>query len=204
MRRSYLARFTRALATPMTESIELLVAALALVVSATALVVARNQNRRHKLIEVTLHFQQAYDNLEMRKKDISKKEEAEYWFGRFWNLQARQYEYWLQGFIQDPIYVYWMICRRHEYLEEGLFKSLEDNDYTYKDGWSYIKDKHILKFHPYKFVEFVDSIFNLDDSPELETQAALAMLEQKRMLCGWRVHFEYAIAKYFANNIYLR
>jgi len=178
----------------------------ALIISLVALIAVWAQGKKHKLIDVTLHFQEAYDQLEMRIVDVNNEEEANYWFNRFWNLQARQYEYWLNGFIEDDIFIYWIGCRRNEIINNGVFKKFENGtkSYTFKSGWENVKVKSIFKSHPYSFVEFIQAIIDIGDTEEMKENLVAIIIEKKCEICGWRVKSHCWLAKVFAKEIYIR
>jgi hypothetical protein len=134
-------------------------------------------SKRHKEIDVTMHFQQAYDSLEMLKREVATREDSEHWFNRYWSLQARQYEYWLRGYIRDELYIYWMKCRRADYIDERAFFELkrpklaefQSNEpasppYNYPEGWEKVKTNVIFTDHPYQFKEFMEEVLKRDTS----------------------------------------
>lgn len=179
-----------------------LIAILALIISVLALITARLQSGRHKLIDVTMHFQHAYDELEMLKTHVNSIEAARYWFNRFWNLQARQYEYWLNGYIEDDIFVYWMMCRWNEYKEKiQIFNKLGVNNvnfsYNFNDAWQDVSTTDIIKHHPLNFENFINGLFSLENMNDIHQY----ILYNKCEICGWRVQLECYLLKVMTKRI---
>jgi hypothetical protein len=85
---------------------------------------------------------------------------AKKYYGRFWNLQLEQYEYWRQGFIKDDIYANWMGMRRHAFQnDEDVFPR---DICTFTRAWDHAKES--LKLHLYFDREFEDFIEVIKDS----------------------------------------
>lgn len=160
-------------------------AMVALVVSLVTLVTTYRWTIRHKEFDVTMHFQEAWDDLEMLRSNVKSEDEARYWFGRYWNLQIRQFEYWLRGYIRDEIFIYWMHCRRQDYDARREFVAILEQgkihpNYDYKRGWDEVKDDIVFKEHPYRFREFMDHVLTCDTGDDFSKY----ILESKEDLFG--------------------
>lgn len=158
----------------------------AIVLSVGTLFVTYRWTIRHKEFDITMHFQEAWDDLEMLKSEVDSKPEAQYWFNRYWNLQIRQFEYWLRGYIRDEIFIYWMRCRRADYEAKRRFIVIKKNsgahdlEYTYDQGWEDVKNDVVFTEHPYRFREFMDHILSCDKGDMF----AKYILESKEDLFG--------------------
>lgn len=122
---------------------------------------------RHKRIDVTMHFQEAYDDLAMLRSTVTSELKAKHWFNRYWNLQIRQFEYWLHGYVRDEIYIYWMRCHRADYDGPREFPILntdgtEAAKYDYRRGWEAVRDDLVFTEHPYHFREFVNHVLTCE------------------------------------------
>jgi len=63
-------------------------------------------NRESKTLDLMQSFQQRYDKLMLVDVNDVKDDRGYYRFlERVWNLQLEQFEYWLQGYIKDDIYI---------------------------------------------------------------------------------------------------
>ncbi|HEV2803375.1 MAG TPA: hypothetical protein VGW57_00460 [Chthoniobacterales bacterium] len=159
------------------------------VATVTAMLLTYSWTRRHKKMDVTMHFQEAYGLLEKEKTQVRDRTDAKSWFRRYWNLQIRQYEYWLHGYIPDEIYVYWMYCNKRDYdfRRRFCFYDAFGNptliEYDYSKGWNAVKNDIVLKQHPYFFTRFVERVL----AHETDDTFARCILEAKADLFGWKV-----------------
>jgi hypothetical protein len=158
------------------------------VVSVTAMLLTYFGTRRHKEMDVTMHFQEGYGLLEKEKIQVHDRADARSWFRRYWNLQIRQYEYWLHGYIPDEIYVYWMYCNKLDYDSRRFFfydafRNPTLIEYTYSMGWMAVKEDDVFERHPYFFTRFVERVLKHKDGHTF----ARCILEAKADLFGWKV-----------------
>jgi hypothetical protein len=73
----------------------------------------------------------------------------------YWSLQLEQYQCYLEGFIDDEIYKYWMALRCQEYHDPQFTKVPEFQKKT---------DEALPDFHYEKFKTFMEMVFACWDS----------------------------------------
>jgi hypothetical protein len=163
-------------------------AVAAALVAIAALIVTQMWTIFHKKLDVTMHFQEAYATLEKEKIQVHDWTDAKSWFRRYWNLQIRQYEYWLHGYIRDEIYVYWMHCNKlyydfpsREFLFYDAFGKPKLIKYDYSKGWNAVKDDVVLVQHPYYFKQFIEGVL----AHKQAATFARCILDVKKDLFGW-------------------
>ena len=161
--------------------------------SVFAMLLIYSWTTRHKEMDVTMHFQEAYALLEKDKVQVRDWSDAESWFRRYWNLQIRQYEYWLHGYIRDEIYVYWMHCNKHdcdfpprEFFFYDTFGNPTLIKYDYSKGWSAVKNDVVFTQHPYHFKQFIERVLAHTE----EKTFAQCILDTKEDLFGWSIKLD--------------
>lgn len=144
------------------DEITAIVAVAATLVAILTLLITQSWANFHKKLDVTTQFQEAYATLEKETTEVKSPDDADAWFRRYWHLQIREYEYWLQGYIRDEIYIYWMVCNKADIERPKTFVVYDSTTpphktpYSYRAGWDKVKDEVIFKRHPYCFVQFIE------------------------------------------------
>lgn len=92
--------------------------------------------------------------------------------GRFWSLQFDQYGQWMDGFVSDEVFAYWMACRWQEHKLNEKFCNK-----TFIENWEDWSSK-AQRANP--FVEYMRNIFAITDGNELKNRIPLRMKEHKR------------------------
>lgn len=87
-------------------------------------------SKEYKTVDVMLQCQKRYDKIVWDMKERVKKGERETdaFYDRFWNLQLEQFQYWVNGFINDKTFLYWLSCRHNEYNQPDVF-GIGENSY---------------------------------------------------------------------------
>ena len=133
--------------------------------------------------DVTLTFQQRFDDLvgTISKEAEDGHDPTDCYF-RFWTLQEEQFEAWMDGLIPDKTYRVWMLYRAYEAghkLRPG--KQLTER-MSYQDGWAAVKDH----FREEGFVEFINTILKGGDAAANVDEAfALMAPTRAKRLSAW-------------------
>lgn len=145
--------------TVVVQSLSVIIALFALVIS----IRTRKQNveslREMKTIDLMRSFQERYDNLRWESAlQVDSPAAAKRYYERFWNLQLEQFEYWIGGFIQHKTYAFWMDIRRHSFENgEDLFPP--GIQYAFANGWEDAKlSLRLVQYSDGRFVRFIERI----------------------------------------------
>ncbi len=73
-------------------------------------------NKESRKIQTTIECNRRYDEI-----CNSSKENPEDFFSRFWSLQKNQFEYFKRGFVDEDDFLYWMISRHIEMVNNESY-----------------------------------------------------------------------------------
>jgi len=123
----------RRLSHPALRYVPLFLSALALAVSSYAVY----YGGKLKQLDVMLQCQSRYERVAFELKHRANHEAYDpmEFYVQFWNLQIDQHRLWLEGFIPDATYAYWLFCRHNEWQENDPVGSSQTKAITYKDGF---------------------------------------------------------------------
>ena len=113
-----------------------------------------------KEIDIRQYCQKRYDDLAYDAKvRVKSNEDAKGYYKRFWDLQFEQYQYCIDGVIEEAIFETWMASRRREFDENEPVGRMR-----YKKGWDYMAEHFIKNDHGKKgayteFVAFMNEVF---------------------------------------------
>lgn len=138
--------------------IELLLLTATLLASVYSQYINTAREHEMKTIDLMWHFQDRYDNLVWEiAPAVHDDAGARAYYGRYWNMQLEQFEYWQQGLIEDDVYAYWMALRRATYNDPARpFPSLPD--YTFARGWEEAKQDLHVDVDTYGFGRFMEEV----------------------------------------------
>ena len=130
--------------------------------------------------DVFIHLTTRYDELytQLHRPGAAPAADAELFHNvrAYWSLQLEQYQCYLEGFIDDEIYKYWMSLRCQEY---------HDPQFAGVPGFKDKTDAALLDFHYDAFRTYMERVFECWDSKTgkvsgLELEKATAEAKRRR------------------------
>lgn len=110
------------------------------------LCIAHRLTKSSKRIEVLVHCNSRFEGVLDLCLKTAVQRDPMIFYNRYWALQFDQFTYWLQGFVDDEIFRYWMMERHDAWLANPVFAGI-----SYRNGW----DKAMVGWTYTEFITFM-------------------------------------------------
>jgi hypothetical protein len=108
-----------------------------------------------KTLDILIFCQNQYDSIRFSHAPrVSREVDAKMYYGRFWNHQLTQFEFYLKGLVDPDTFRFWMECRRQEFIANEELGTV-----SFQDGWAQCKDLlNNTQFKTFMMLVFQESV----------------------------------------------
>lgn len=127
-------------------------------------------NRKNKIADVVMHCMIRYDAIAHDKAMIDSREEALYYFRRYFGLKSDQFDYWLSGLVDAENILSWFYSILSSF-ETSKYVTYTLNDkqqrITFEQGWNEVRASHVAQDTTFvRTIERIRQIALLEGEPK--------------------------------------